>query len=223
MLKYDLQLFGGRGNAGERASVVYENWTDKDAKREYSKYDYDVTSKEWADSTMYTGGRYYSAIQRALYTGKMRQTTYLDGVQDMSPYIQAIDNSMRPLSSNVELSRSISYDNWEKSVGVDLDTIQKITEAGSTDLRGLNKAIGKSFSMKGYVSTSYNENQNAAAGSQVMIKFETPKGTKAVVTSNRMESEVILHRNLDYRITGYEIKTIAGTRKQIVFKARVLN
>ena len=30
----------------------YKEWTDADAKREYSKYDYDVTSKEWRNDTM---------------------------------------------------------------------------------------------------------------------------------------------------------------------------
>lgn len=203
-------------------STTYKEWTDADAKKEYSKYDYDVTSKEWKAATKYTGGQYYTSIQRALFSGEMVQDTYRDGKLDMSPYIKALDNSMRPLSANVELSRAIMYDNWKNSVGVDIDTVQRIVNGINTNTNALDKTIGKSFNIKGFTSTSYNENQNATVGGQVLLKLQTPKGTKAIVTNNKAESEIILHRNLEYKITGYTIRQLSGNRKQIVFTAKVI-
>ena len=73
---------GGRGNQASR-NLTYKEWTDADAKREYSKYDYDVTSKEWKAATKYTGGQYYTSIQRALFSGEMMQDTYRDGRLDI--------------------------------------------------------------------------------------------------------------------------------------------
>lgn len=201
---------------------TFSEWTDKEARAEYSKYDFDVNSDEWKNATMYVGGRYYTAIQRALWSGEMEQKTFRDGVKDMSPYIKALDESMRPLSSNIELSRTVTYDNWENSVGIDSDTIQRIAEGGSTNYKALDKAIGKTFSPKGYTSTSYNENQNANVGAQVLLKLQTPAGTKAIVTGNKMESEIILDRNIRYKIKGYRVRNIAGTRKQIVFIGKVI-
>lgn len=216
----DRQIAENKAEA-DNLNGKFHEWDDKRAQQEYKKYDYDVTSKEWKDSTMYTGGRYYAAIQRALYSGKMQQKTFNDGVKDMSPYIKAMDDSMRPLSENVMLSRTISYDQWENSVGLDIDTIQAIAEGGSKDFSTLQKAVGKSFTPKGFISTSYNENQNANVGAQVLLKLRTPAGTPAVVTSNKMESEVVLARNTSYTIVGYEVRQVAGTRKQIVFYADV--
>ena len=204
-------------------NMSYEEWTDADAKREYSTYDYDVTSKEWKATTKYTGGQYYIPIQQALFSGEMMQDTYRDGRLDMSPYIKALDDSMRPLSANVELSRAILYDQWKNSVGVDVDTVQRIVNGVDTSTKALDKTIGKSFNIKGFTSTSYNENQNATPEGQVLLKLQTPKGTQAIVTNNKMESEIILHRNLKYKITGYRVRDLGGNRKQIVFTAKVLN
>ena len=204
-------------------NAIYEIWTDKDAKKEYSKYDYDVTSPEWRDSTKYVGGGYYSSIQRALFTGEMKQSTFRDGIVDMTPYIKNLDKSMRSLSKNVQLVRTLTYDQVENNIGIKFDTIQKITDSGSTDYKVLDKMVGKTFSRKGYMSTSYQESQNAMQGAQVMFEIKVPKGTKAIVTGNKMESEIILNRGLKYKITGYRVKTLTGTRKQVIVEAKIIN
>ena len=116
----------------------------------------------------------------------------------------------------------ILYTNWKDSTGIDDDIIMGITEGNQTDTSGLDKAVGREFQPKGYLSTSYEEKQNANAQAHVMFKFRTPAGTPAIVTANKMESEVILARNTKYKITGYTVREVAGTRKQIIFYADIV-
>lgn len=215
------------GSIGRNES--YKQWTDTDAKQEYSKYDYDVTSEEWIQSTKYTGGRYYTAIQKALLTGEMNQKTYRDGIVDMKPYIDNLDKSMRPLSSNVELIRNISGATSDEALkgmtGISGNTILRVTGLGKIDAQAkkeLDSVIGKPLPQKTYVSTSYSAKQNALPGAQVQLKMQVPKGTMAIVTSNKQESEIILHRNLNYVITGYKLEKNSYNRWTLVFETKVI-
>ena len=198
------------GTAGTKGTT-YSQWSKADAVKEYKSYDYDVTSDQWKSETQYTNGQKFKEIQDALYSDQI--------TDDVAQNIKALDNSMRPLSDNVELSRTLMFTNWGNSVGVDVDDMLPITQGGSTDYSTLDSVIGKTFKPKGYTSTSYDLNKNAAPDAPVVLKLRAKKGTKAVVTSNHAESEVILHRNGSYKITDYEVIEKTPYKKQVIFYA----
>lgn len=65
--------------------------------------------------------------------------------------------------------------------------------------------IGDRITEKSFVSTSANMELNVFTYKPVTLELQAPKGTKAFITENYVESEVIFDRGLTYEIVGFDI------------------
>jgi hypothetical protein len=93
--------------------------------------------------------------------------------------IKALDNNMKVIDEDLELVR---YDN--DFFGLDID----------------EESVGKTFTNKAYTSTSAEKAKNVFTNRNYITNIKVPKGSKALVTSNTTESEVILPRESKFKI-----------------------
>lgn len=70
----------------------------------------------------------------------------------------------------------------------------------------LAEYIGTKVTEHGFVATSANMELNVFTYKPITLEFQTPKGTKAFITDNYAESEVIFDRGFTYEITGFELE-----------------
>lgn len=184
----------------------YENITLEDAHKMQDAYDFDVYSKNFKEETGYFGGRYATPINRGLREGKMLQK-FRDDKIDITPYVEKIDSYMRPIERNIKAYRNVNdmFNSgiYKDIVGVDNEIINKAID-GEDVTDKLKQAIGKTITDKGYLSTSYDLNKSVVSG-VVGFEFNIPKGTKAIVSGNDKESEILIHRNASYTITDIEV------------------
>lgn len=111
--------------------------------------------------------------------------------------IKSLDNvtEKNRLQKNQEFfrfndTRSIGY-NWGINVSGKSDS-QIVSE--------MKAKIGKTYQEKSFLSTSAVEGKNKMSFRPVKVKIQAPKGTKAYVTTNKDESEVLLGRGLKYKL-----------------------
>ena len=192
MMRLNLQFFGGRGSTGSRGSGGGSAWSQSDAEEEQARYGFDVSSQEFSERTQYTGGRNAALINTALREGKVPK--------ELQKNVDALDEYMTPLSKSLQTTRMVN--DWgngafQGAIGVPADSVWSAIQSGNAS--SLKKYEGKVITDKAFVSTSYDMTRNVGQGFPVKVELTAPKGTKAIVTNNVKESEVILHRNLKYR------------------------
>lgn len=81
--------------------------------------------------------------------------------------------------------------------------------------------IGDRITEHSFVSTSANMELNVFNYKPISLEFRVPKGTKAFITENYAESEVIFDRGFTYEIMGFDIEQI-GKRKSLKIIAKVV-
>lgn len=111
--------------------------------------------------------------------------------------VQKMDKAMRPLPTSLKLYR---FDDMEffNSLGLSAATAQRFFSTHNpTDPKTL---IGKKFTKKDYTSTSYSIDKNLFTNRKVMLNMVATKGTKAIVTTNDSESEIILGRGTKFTV-----------------------
>lgn len=106
-----------------------------------------------------------------------------------------VDSWMKPLPESIQTIRAVG-DDWLKD------------NFGTTDKSDIANIINNgnvSFKDAGFFSMSTDANRNIFTDRGVILHLGVPKGTKAFITSNRMESEIVGHRNTSTDFLGAEI------------------
>lgn len=94
------------------------------------------------------------------------------------------------------LMRKLDIDYIQNVFDVDTGNLKKTVEELNT------KKIGKKFTEKGFVSTSYKADKNLNNNDNVLLDIYVPKGTKMFLTKNREESEIILQAGTQFELEG---------------------
>ncbi len=115
------------------------------------------------------------------------------------------------LNQNVLLTRNVGLDYLMSTLNLSPNDIQDIyNQIGNTNsyelmLKTLNDRFkNKKVIEDAFLSTSCNSSLNVFSNKPVRLEIKAPKGTKALVTKNFMESEVILGRGTKYTIESVE-------------------
>lgn len=115
------------------------------------------------------------------------------------------------LNQNVLLTRNVGLDYLMSTLNLSPNDIQDIyNQIGNTNsyelmLKTLNDRFkNKKVIEDAFLSTSCNSSLNVFSNNPVRLEIKAPKGTKALVTKNFMESEVILGRGTKYTIESVE-------------------
>ena len=132
---------------------------------------------------------YVATPNSTVITKKIRNGEKLTKEQKQT--VAALDKNMRTLKKELSVTRNVD-ENYLKRLGI---------SSNSTNDQ-MKKVIGAEITEKSFISTSYNANQNVFKNKKVQIKLYAKKGTKAFVTDNDQESEIIFARNSSYTITG---------------------
>ena len=121
----------------------------------------------------------------------------------------AIDKNT--LDRNVLLTRNVGLDYLTSTLELSPNDILNIyNQIGNTNsyesiLKILNdKFVNEKVIERSFLSTSGNSSLNVFSNKPVRLEIKAPKGTKALVTKNFMESEVILGRGTKYTIESVE-------------------
>lgn len=108
--------------------------------------------------------------------------------------VDRMDSAMKPLGEDIQLTRYVDTSYFRDILGGNLNSID------ASALRSSN--VGKIVQEKAYMSTSYDATSNVFTSYPVKMNISAPSSTKAFVTNNHFESEVILARNTRYVITN---------------------
>ena len=92
---------------------------------------------------------------------------------------------------------------------------------GITDLNQLTQLNfkGTKVTEKAFMSTSTISNKNVFQGRPIQLQLEAPKGTRGFVARNSSESEIVLPRNTQFRISSIT----QDSRGTYIVKARIIN
>jgi 8-oxo-dGTP pyrophosphatase MutT (NUDIX family) len=127
--------------------------------------------------------------------------------------VQMLDGAMSDLPQDVSLVRGAMKPYAKETLGL------KGTE---TEKQLTKKLVGKEFTEQAYMSTSYDEKANRNSWNDVIMNITAKAGTKALVTTNDEESEVILGRGTRYKVTGVHAQEGGVNGSQIVLDVETL-
>ena len=116
---------------------------------------------------------------------------------DVQQTIHRMDRQMRPLSRDIQGVRFVGPD-FLKSCGFHSEVSPKT----ATALQSWAKQTGGVFSDKAYTSFSTDATANVFTAKEIRINYKISKGTRTIMTSNKAESEGVLARGVQQRITG---------------------
>jgi hypothetical protein len=175
-----------------KTAKEYQSLTAKDAERLRK-----VQNKTVSESNIkqieksrerYVGDSNSYEINKGLRSGewnKGRQAMY-------KPTIKALDNSMIPLTTNIKTVRYVD-DSYLKALGANknmsIDQLKK-------------QLVGKGLSDKAYMSTSYDSGANVFKNKEIIMNVNAKAGSKAYITGNMEESEIIFARDTKYIISN---------------------
>ncbi len=133
------------------------------------------------------------------------------------------------LNQNVLLTRNVGLDYLMSTLNLSPNDIQNIypsikdESSYKADLKWLNDRFkNKKVIEDAFLSTSGNSSLNVFSDKPVRLEIKVPKGTKALVTKNFMESEVILGRGTKYTIESVERFAIDKSNFGLKFIVRVV-
>lgn len=133
------------------------------------------------------------------------------------------------LNQNVLLTRNVGLDYLMSTLNLSPNDIQNIYQSikdessYKADLKWLNDRFkNKKVIEDAFLSTSGNSSLNVFSDKPVRLEIKVPKGTKALVTKNFMESEVILGRGTKYTIESVERFAIDKSNFGLKFIVRVV-
>lgn len=106
--------------------------------------------------------------------------------------VNKMDSAMQSTTKSMTLYREVNTWNIEDVFGI---------QPKENTFEALKKAsIGHEFSDKGFMSTYHTPTGNQYGGTKMVI--DAKAGTKALLTSNTREAEVVLGRNQKWKITN---------------------
>lgn len=127
---------------------------------------------------------------------------------DAARAVARIDRGMKPLPENVRLTRFVGGDALGSMLGnprINASNIGRIIQSIKTPQGAAKFAAAlraADYTEQAYTSTTYLQTHPAFDTRQLRINIVARKGTKAIVTSNHAENEVLLGRGMKYNFTG---------------------
>lgn len=115
--------------------------------------------------------------------------------------VSVMDSKMQNITSPIQVDREVSP-KYFNSLGFKIDPKSSVDTI-------VNNLQGKTFTDKGYASSSYKPHEAGRSnygsyGVPIHLKINCPKGTPAYLTSNKSEHEITLGRGLTYKITSVQ-------------------
>ena len=175
-------------------------------------------------------------INYYLATGKVGspQSTWTHGglytLGDIKNDIAKMDSGMKPLPDAVKgykyadgdaLGRMLGMDSLTQSNVKNLINTLETSNSARQDFE--NKLKGTSYTHKGYTSVSYLPQHSTYDSLPVRLDFKMNKGTKAIVTNNTPEHEIIGNRNSKYNFTGkFKVEEVYSTAQNKKIKQLVI-
>lgn len=139
--------------------------------------------------------------------------------------IKAMDAGMKPLPDNYKVNRFVYPEQLKQMIGgnfsdTNMGAIISALKSGdaSTVTMFNNLLKGAQYVHKAYTSTTYLDKHPSFDLRQIRLRGVAKKGTKAIVTNNHQETEIILGRKLKYNFTGnWEVvRTSKGVEQLIL-------
>lgn len=127
---------------------------------------------------------------------------------DAARAVAHIDAGMKALPENVRLTRFVGGDALGSMLGnprINAGNIGRIIQSIKTPQGAAKFAAAlraADYTEDAYTSTTYLQTHPAFDTRQLRINIVARKGTKAIVTSNHAENEVLLGRGVKYNFTG---------------------
>lgn len=137
--------------------------------------------------------------------------------------IAKIDAGMKPLSQSVAVTRFVDGDALGKMIGDSsinnktVDSLISTLSRNSADLNSFGTVLKNTdYTHKGYTSTTYVDSHGTFDSRAVRLNMVLTKGSKAIVTNNHAESEILSARGSKYNFTGNVRVVNTGKRDQLV-------
>lgn len=183
------------------------------------------------------------SLNEYLYTGNY-DNEVAAGLATKSRYLEQIDNfsaviNKDKLTDSMQLVRNVDTNTMQyifKQGGIKMsDKIQEglvNIEYGTTEEEAkaladeLTKSLaGVKYNNQSFISTSFNAGANVFKGRPVQIEFYADKGTKALMTDNWAESEVVFDKDTRIEILGFttkQMKEYGRIKNILIMQAKIL-
>ena len=116
---------------------------------------------------------------------------------DVQRTIRRMDGQMKPLPRNIEGVRFVGPDFLQNC-----HFHSEVSPRTATALQAWIKQSGGTFSDNAYTSFSTDASANVFTAKAIRLNYKISKGTKAIMTANKAESEGVLARGTKQRMTG---------------------
>lgn len=183
---------GGRGaasGAGGKAANV--SWAEAQAMKRQMGQTGDegagfvLTSKSWNINAFLRGETNFNTRSGwGLSEQEIRNTT------------ARMDASMKPLPKSIQTVHFVDAQ-FLSSLGLS----PRIGNKTAGAVRGFIRK-GDAFTTPAFTSVSTDVNKNVFTGRAIKLNITAKKGTKAIITNNALESEIVLGRNQSWKLTG---------------------
>ena len=151
-------------------------------------------SQEKVDQVMqHAGGGYFGTPNSFRINQALREDRYDRLSDDDRKTIKTLDQEMDPLTRDIKVTRLIEDGFFEQF---------NLDPSGGLDQKALDSLVGKAFHEKGYMSTSYDMDENVFHGRSITLNIDAPKGTKALIRPDMAEAEILLARDTHLEIKG---------------------
>lgn len=127
---------------------------------------------------------------------------------DAARAVRQIDAGMKPLPESIRLTRFVGGDALGAMLGnprITRSNVGRIIQSIKTPAGAAKFAAAlrnADYTEKAYTSTTYIDDHPSFGTRQLRLRIVARKGTKAIVTNNHAEAEVLLGRGAHYRFTG---------------------
>lgn len=190
---------GGRGAASGAAkgrSITWNEAQDMRVKMGQGPNDgegFVMTSKSWNINAFLRGEPDFN-----------RRSGWNMTEQEIRTVTNRLDRNMRPLPESIQTVRFVD-EKFLTSLGLQPRMGPRTVNA----IQGIMRR-GDPFTSEAFTSVSTNVMQNVFTGRPVKLNITAKKGTKALITTNQQESEIVLGRNQKWKITGARQRGAGG-------------
>ena len=141
---------------------------------------------------------------------------------DAARAIAHIDRGMKPLPESIKLTRFVGGDALGSMLGnprINKNNVGRIIQSLKTPAGRAKFAAALAaadYTEDAYTSTTYLQSHPAFENRQLRLNIVARKGTKAIVTNNHAENEILLGHGAKYRFTGgFRIRTTSQGVEQL--------
>lgn len=182
---------GGRGAASGAGGAVSVTWAEaQDLRRQMGQTGdegrgFVATSRSWNINAFWRGELDFN-----------NRSGWNMGENEIRATTARLDAAMKPLPKSINTVRFVD-EKFLSSLGLE-PRVGRQTEGA---VRGFIRG-GGTLTTPAFTSVSTNVRQNVFTGRPIKLNITAKKGTKAIITNNISESEIVLGRNQRWKITG---------------------